>query len=124
MAYKTCEHCQERNGSRSLLCSKCKKPIGLKVEPKIAKHTRSKECDVSTLKPGDLIKVSGGPIWITADGQEIKMGEEGKFRVVQVEEKVIRAIELTDRLATVIYIGPEYQSKSGTLMRPHKVTRY
>lgn len=124
MAYKTCEKCQERNGVRSLLCSKCKNPFGVKLEPKIAKHTRSKECDTTQLKPGDLIKVSGGPVWITEKGEEIKMGEEGKYRVVQVDEKVIRAIELTDRLETVIYIGPEYQSKSGTLMRPHKVTRY
>lgn len=124
MPYKTCTNCQERNGVRSMLCSKCKTPFGVKVEKRIAKFTRSKSCEISELEKDDLIKVSGGPVWITQKGDEISLGESGKFRVVTVDENVIWAVGLEDRLPTCIYVGPEYESKSGSLMRPHKVTKY
>jgi hypothetical protein len=124
MPYKVCEKCKEQNGVRSFRCSKCKTPFGVKVEQKIAKFTRSKNCDLSEIKEGDLIKVSGGPVWITQKGEEVGLGEDGKFRVVSVTDRIIMAVGLEDRLPTVIYVGPEYQSKSGTFMRPHKVTKY
>lgn len=117
-----CSKCGEHNHGKRLRCKACNNPM-MKID-RVAKHSRGKPCELKELKNGDLISVSGGPVWITQAGEEIGLGEYGKFKVNKVVDNGIYATELEDRVPTFIYTGHEYQSKSGTLMKPHKVLKY
>lgn len=138
MPYKTCPKCQHKIGVRANHCTQCahifeKKPVEYVLEGevkqrKIRKKKTQPEVieDITTLNPGDLIKVGSGPYHITLspEGEEVRhyMGEHGKFRVIKVYDKQVYAF--SPKQGNVhIYMGPECEGKYINHMRPHKIIR-
>jgi hypothetical protein len=76
-----------------------------------------------TLQPGDKIRVSQGPYYVCKDGRKINMGYYGKgiyLRSYDAENIFIKFAQRSE----LVYIGPEYVSDvTGTIMRPHKITK-
>jgi hypothetical protein len=79
-----------------------------------------------TLQHGDKIRVGAGPYYVSKSGSKIKMGCKGEGTFISAEEdrKAIMVQFKGQHSLEVVYIGPEYVSEStGTVMRPHKITK-
>jgi hypothetical protein len=75
------------------------------------------------LRPGDVVRVSQGPYWLTKEQKRINMGHSGKGVYIRSEDATSVWIKL-DQRTELIYIGPEYISDiTGMVMRPHKITK-
>lgn len=80
-----------------------------------------------TLEPGDKIRVSAGPYYLAKSGNKIGMGEKGRGIFVSAEEDGTAIyVKFGGGLSSAryVYIGPEHISEAtGTVMRPHKITK-
>jgi ribosomal protein L40E len=120
LAFKICDKCGEKCPARIRKCKKCDAVFSFKVKRKKPKLSRIP--DWSELKSGDMIKVSGGPVWIGADGNEIPMGYSGVYAVQSLDSNGILACG-ADRTSGFchIWMGGEILSDMGILKRPHRV---
>ena len=80
-----------------------------------------------TLEVGDKVRISGGPYYLAKSGNKISMGEKGvgTFWSAQADGHAIY-VKFGGVLGSIrfVYIGPEHMSQStGTVMRPHKITK-
>jgi hypothetical protein len=77
-----------------------------------------------TLNEGDRVRCSEGPYYVCKSGRTVAMGSKGKGIFVSVlDEKTLNIRFGSDSNAKQVYIGPEYTSDNGTIMRPHKITK-
>lgn len=122
MPFKTCENCREQCAPRLRRCKKCDSPFAFKVKKKIGRISKVK--DWQSLQPGDQIKVSGGPVWISKDTTEMSMGYSGTYSVVELDKNGILARGL-DKFSGYchIWMGEEKVNEIGILKRPHRVSK-
>jgi hypothetical protein len=139
---KKCKICQVICGCRTLICpnghsfeikssvlhrnidNKTKPAVRLeKFKQKRKKPNLSPLEDWTSLVPGDIIRVSGGPIWIKANGEAEYIGYEGSYSVLSLDRDCIHAtpVRCNDGGHCVIYMGPDKQMKSGSFMKKHIV---
>lgn len=122
LAFKICPKCGEKCPVRIRKCKGCDSTFAFKVRKKGTKSTRVQ--DWRELNPGDLIKVSGGPVWVNADGSETSMGYSGAFVVKSLDSNGIVACGTQKTSGFChIWMGEETISSTGILKRPHKVLR-
>lgn len=122
MAFKICSKCGEKCPARIRKCNKCKSSFAFKVKKKIPKSCRVD--DWRDLVFGDIIKVSGGPVWINSDGSESSMGYSGAFVVKSLDSNGILACGTQKNSGFChIWMGEEKLSDTGVLKRPHKIFR-
>ena len=79
-----------------------------------------------TLEIGDKVRVSAGPYYPSKDGTKIGMGESGVgiFTGFDPQGKGIYVQFERGTCSRYVYIGPEYVSEvTGTVLRPHKITK-
>jgi hypothetical protein len=78
-----------------------------------------------TLNEGDKVRISSGPYYISSSGAKITMGEKGVGTFVSVtEDRTAIYVKFKNETPKYVYIGPEkVASNTGTIMRPHKVTK-
>ncbi len=101
MAYKTCTHCQDKNGVRAHRCKSCANPFPVrvvqellpvaKVVPIGKRVRRYSKVDWLELKAGDRIKVAtrSGPYRIDEDENKHYMTGGGVFRVLSLDKNGI-----------------------------------
>lgn len=85
-----------------------------------------KDFDWHTLEKGDIIKVSqgDGTSWITNEGHEVPMGDNGNFRVMSHDANSIICWGLGKKSGTyMIWMGPETKTESGLIRKPHKILK-
>lgn len=77
-----------------------------------------------TLEPGDKIRVSAGPYFLSKSGKKIGMAEKGLGVFMSVDESGNAIYVRFGHATRYVYIGPEHFSETtGTTMRPHKITK-
>jgi hypothetical protein len=78
-----------------------------------------------TLNEGDKVRISSGPYYISSSGAKINMGEKGVGTFVSAtEDKTAVYVKFKNETPKYVYIGPEkLASDTGTIMRPHKITK-
>lgn len=75
------------------------------------------------LEPGDHVKVSLGPYYLSKSGTKTNMGHQGKGIYISTAEEHNVWVNFYGR-KELVYIGPEYVSEAtGMIMRPHKVSK-
>ena len=127
-------NCRMVTGPRTLRCKACNYDFNVnKGITKIAKGLHGKETDWKELERGNYIKViSGtGPSWKLQyekeDGStEENLGYHGLFQVSKIFNDGLLCYprgKNPETGACFIYMGPEKQSKVGTMLRPHKVRK-
>jgi len=125
---KICEKCGRKTGPRKKVCECGHKfyfvPKGLK--PQAGKQVNWKE-----LTRGDEIKViqGSGPYWpkdkTDEEGEDIPMGYFGRYKVSRIDATGIHAypIKAPESGHCYIFMGKETISKTGMVMRPHKIRK-
>ena len=123
MPLKTCQKCGEKCHPRVRKCKKCESTFAFKVKSKI--KTKAKVVsDWKDLVPGDYIKATGGPVWISKDGIELPMGYSGIFTVVSLDKNGILACG-KDKTSGFchIWMADEVVNNCGIHKRPHKIAK-
>lgn len=76
---------------------------------KLCVHDEFRYGPRSVLHPGDRFRVSGGPVYVTADGTKISLAERGVFLFrrycVQGTNQWIDAIRESDHRAVSLWVG-------------------
>jgi len=122
LAFKICPKCGEKCPARIRKCKKCDSVFAFKVKKKAPRSFRLENW--KELNPGDLIKVSGGPVWVNSDGSESSMGYSGTFVVKSLDSNGILSCGVQKNSGFChIWMGEEKLSETGILKRPHKVFR-
>tara|TARA_Y100000034_G_scaffold106329_3_gene134963 strand:+ start:248 stop:607 length:360 start_codon:yes stop_codon:yes gene_type:complete len=113
---KTCPNCGVEQSLRKRVCE-CE--YEFYKSKKITKRTVK---DWTALKPGDRIKVSGGPYFLSkTTGKKISMGAKGEYTVSSVCDNHIMAVG-KGRSQEVIYMGKiDYDDNLSIHRQPHKV---
>lgn len=120
LVFKICDKCGEKCPARIKKCKKCDSAFVFKVKRK--KPRLSRVQNWGELKSGDLIKVSGGPVWIGSDGDEIPMGYSGVYVVKSLDSNGILACGAQKTSGFChIWMEEEKLSDMGILKRPHRV---
>ena len=89
---KICDNCGTPAGARALVCSNCGNKFAFKPKSKEQKNTKViRNFNWKELESGDKIKVSGGPYWLSSEGEYIPMGCRGKFTVLGLDNNGIIA---------------------------------
>jgi hypothetical protein len=79
-----------------------------------------------TLEKGDQVRVSGGPYYVTQDGDKLNMGEKGvgKFMEASANGEAIWVLFPQYGAPRFVYIGPEKVSDlTGMIYKAHKVRK-
>lgn len=83
-----------------------------------------------TLHPGDVFRCTGGPYYVTKEGEKINMGEHGTFRFINTAKNGILATpyklrkDPLPRGSVFIYMGEECVSPvTGTNLCPHRIRK-
>lgn len=123
MPFKTCSKCNEKCHPRVKKCTKCDSAFCFKVKSKNKNKVRSIS-DWKSLIPGDYIKASGGPVWISKDGTELPMGYSGIFSVISLDENGILACG-RDKTSGFchIWMADEVVNNCGIHKKPHKIAK-
>lgn len=122
---KTCSNCGEFNGPRAFVCKKCNHQFSFKAKSKEHKNTKViRNFDWKELKPGDKIKVTGGPYFVSG-GEFVPMGYRGKFIVESIDNQGIRAWGVDKQSGFAhIYMGRDLQNKeTGIWKVKHKIIK-
>jgi len=120
LAFKICPKCGEKCPARIRKCKGCDSVFAFKVKKKGPRSSRVD--DWRELVSGDSIKVSGGPVWVNAEGIESSIGYSGTFLVKSLDSNGILACgTLKNSGHCHIWMGEEKLSFTGILKRPHKV---
>lgn len=77
------------------------------------------------LRRGDRLRISGGPIYTTADGVNLRIGERGRYRFIRAETAdYILCRPERETAAVLVYVG---QVRPGTVdgvtLKPHRVRK-
>jgi hypothetical protein len=115
-------------GVRTKICGACNTPFLFK--PSFQKEQRN-EINWRELVRGDWIRVISGsgpyfPVEHEDDVVEnINTGYYGKFKVKSLEDNGIHAYPIGKQEAghCFIYMGKEKVSKTGTVLKPHKIVK-
>ena len=81
------------------------------------------------LRSGDRFKVRGGPVYVTAEGHKIPMGEKGlhifKRYCERGAEKWIEAASVHGSSYVILWVGKPHRSPvvSGLVRRPYRVRK-
>lgn len=122
MAFKICPKCGKKCPARIRRCKGCDSSFAFKAKKKEPRSSRVG--DWKELASGDLVKVSGGPVWVNADGSESSMGYSGTFVVKSLDSNGIVACGVQKNSGFChIWMGEEKTSVTGVLKRPHKIFR-
>jgi ribosomal protein L40E len=122
LAFKICAKCGEKCPARIRKCKKCDSAFAFKVRKKKPRSVQVQ--DWRDLKSGDLIKVSGGPVWIGGDGNETPMGYSGFYLVKELDSNGILACGTHNSSGFChIWMQGEKLSDIGILKRPHKISK-
>lgn len=124
---KSCSVCGFCTGPRAYVCPKCNNPFTFKINNKDRKsHRLIKSFDWKELQMGDLIKINGGPYFMTKSGEYVPMGYRGKFSVHSVDDNGILAWG-KDKFAGIVYIymGQDKLCKeTGLYKTAHKILKF
>jgi hypothetical protein len=88
--------------------------------------TKRAEIDWHTLERGDVIKVSkmDGSSWVTGEGEEIPMGDNGNFKVLSHDANGIHAWGLGKKSGHYyLWMTDEIKTASGLTRKPHKILK-
>lgn len=118
MPDKLCENCGEKNHPRVKIC-KC----GQKFVFKCKKREKYSNIEWKDLKKGDIIKVSGGPVWINSVGVEILMGYKGKYQVSELDENGILAYGIGSGGFCHIWMKEKIKTNNNIIKIPHKIKK-
>lgn len=116
MPVKTCPKCREEAALRTRACN-CGYEFPFKN-----KHKKSR-AKLKDLRPGDRIKVSGGPYYLTEKGDKIRIGYRGQFVVLEVcENYVVASGRGKNAGEAIIYMGKKEFIRDTSIHRePHKI---
>ena len=122
---KVCDKCGCETGPRAYVCPECGTPFIFKPRSKEHKNTKViRNFNWKELENGDKIKVSGGPYWLSSDGEYIPMGCRGKFTVLGLDKNGIIAHGVKEGGFCHIYMGEDDQCKSTQIWRTkHKLSK-
>ena len=122
---KICENCGAIAGSRALVCSNCGFKFAFKPKSKEQKNTKViRNFNWKELQNGDRIKVSGGPYWLSSDGEYISMGCRGKFTVLGLDNNGIIAHGVKEGGFCHIYMGEDNHSHLTQIWKTkHKLSK-
>lgn len=114
---KTCSNCGLQTGPRAYICSQCKTPFDFAVKTKRSRTTKFiKNFNWKDLERNQVVKVTGGPYYLTSDGEYIPMGYRGVFKVEDVSHNGI--IGFNKKSGYVhIYMGKDYQSEDTRIFK-------
>lgn len=123
MVFKICTSCNEKNPGRVRRCKKCDNLFAFKVKRK-KKDKKEKVSNWKELKPGDVIKVKGGSVFLDKEKNEIPMGYSGTFAVLSLDKNGIVAHGKDKHCGFChIWMEKEQISPSGIIKRPHKICK-
>ena len=142
---KICKVCGISTGPRAYICPNghgftihgkkfpdCVVAEGIKelrTAPELKfRKQRNFTTDWQKLLKGDVVRVSGGPIWMRPidNGGPLAMGYKGIFKVKHLDSSGIHAYPIKAKNEAgfcYIYCGPEKIMSTGTIMRPHDVVK-
>lgn len=121
---KSCSACGFCTGPRAYACPKCHAPFVFKLQSKEKKNTKIiRDFDWKELMPGDRIKVTGGPYYMSKSQEFVPMGYRGRFVVQKLDDNGI--IAYSDKGGFChIYMGPDFQNKETGLWKvKHKLLK-
>ena len=81
------------------------------------------------LRPGDLFRASGGPVWVGSRGEAVAMGERGVFRLSVVVVQGVKAWLVGSPIGggglVWVYVGKRAASRvvEGLRLVSHRVRR-
>lgn len=119
---KTCSNCGTETGPRAYICGTCKTPFDFAMKTKRSKTTNFiKKFDWSELVKGQTVRVTGGPYFITNEGEYIPMGYRGIYTVISTDRNGIVAANQKDGFVH-IYMGHDEQSPETKINKTaHKI---
>jgi hypothetical protein len=117
-------------GPRTISCPGCdafliQKKVKQDKKIRVKKHKKKKYKQVddwTSLIPGNIIRVRGGPYWPGKNGN-CGMGQKGVFKVVGLDTNGIHAHSVRSKYSgrCYIYMGKEVKSPHGTWLVSHKI---
>ncbi len=122
---KICDNCGTPAGPRALVCSNCGTKFTFKPKSREQKNTKViRNFNWKELENGDRIKVSGGPYWLSSEGEYIPMGCRGKFTVLGLDNNGIIAHGVKEGGFCHIYMGKDDQCSLTKIWKTkHKLSK-
>jgi hypothetical protein len=125
---KKCEQCGTTCGPRTKVCKECGHTFSFKPVSRERKSTKIiRNFPWRDLQKGDIIKTSGGPYYLSENGDTLSMGCRGKHQVIGIDNKGILAwgIGKSGNGFCHIYMGKDYSDNGSryvkTKHRVHKL---
>ena len=143
MPYKICPECRSSNGTRTYKCKSCGFVFAIKEESvqEIAKRLAKEEkrrkrleklqkkraasrvarTPWYELRENDIFECKGGPYFLTAENEKIRMGYKGRFKVKRVDETGILAYSEQFGYCFILMVDQGYSTETFLYRMAHKI---